>query len=274
MSWYQAAAQIGSGLLSRSGQSEANKTNIKLQKEQLAWQERMSNTAHQRQVADLQAAGLNPMLSVSGTGASTPNVAPARVENVEEDAAKYYSAAAASAAALKKTEAETKLIDEQAESIRSMRDPKVENVRSGTARNIAEQSLAEQRLVTERLQGPKVEADTKAAVAQAGVSDSLRVKTLMQVNEIVAHIDQLRASTRVLNAEEKVKKWAARLTELQGDQLAVMVPIIAALEDAKRKQAEANVPGAESQAEVYSELLEALRNVQEKTSTYVRDAMR
>nr|QJB19549.1 MAG: DNA pilot protein [Microvirus sp.] len=66
-------AMIGGAVGNIFMQDQTNQQNERLAKYQMGWQGNMSNTAHQREVADLKKAGLNPILSAGGGGSSTPS---------------------------------------------------------------------------------------------------------------------------------------------------------------------------------------------------------
>jgi len=103
-----AGAMLGSSAMSMKASKDAsskqvamqeatNQMQMKLAKDQMDFQERMSNTSHQREVEDLRKAGLNPILSAN-SGASAPAGSMAVLKSPGEGLAHNKSEAIANAA--------------------------------------------------------------------------------------------------------------------------------------------------------------------------------
>lgn len=156
-------ASLGSAALSAKGAEQQQETSMEIAQKQMDFQERMSNTAHVREVQDLSKAGLNPILSAGGGGASSPPGASGQAVDIIGQAARAGIS----------TAMQTMRLDTELENMEA--DTKVKNETERLTRELQQKAMADtlasQRTAQNLEKSGKI-LDEDLATAKADAVDS------------------------------------------------------------------------------------------------------
>jgi hypothetical protein len=174
-------------------QSSANEAALR----QMQFQQQASDTAYQRQVADLKAAGINPMLVSKLGGASTPAGAMPPAFNVLGSAAQRGMDAYSSATSAKKTAMDTVVAEEQAVLTRKQ---------AWVAENTAAKILFEIRnLDDEQL---RLQETVNLLSAQRATEEYKKATEKERASMIVATVNKIRAESDLLDFDlQSIQKF-------------------------------------------------------------------
>jgi hypothetical protein len=195
-------ASLGSSIGGMLGGDDTNAANSAQAKRQMDFQERMSSTAYQRTMADMRAAGLNPIFAYQQGGASTPAGASAQMINPQMHAADIGQKVAASAVALRKAEAEVLALKKRAKSDDAAANLHHENVQ-----------VAEQQYYINKQLIDKLKAETETAQTIARANKDWQKLFSRDINYELANEELM-----------KVRKWGGLLGNIGSSAKSVVSP--------------------------------------------------
>lgn len=170
--------------------TSANEAARKMAEAQMRFQERMSSTAFQRQMADMQAAGLNPMLAAQQGGASTPGGASAQVFKQQT-------------------------FDNTQAALNGQSARQLQRSQSVASLGAAEASYAQSAKSTAEL--GKVAQDINESIARTDYTQAQKEQLGLIADQITAQIRQINAGTDVNTARAATEKLNAALRQMDLD---------------------------------------------------------
>ncbi|AXH77998.1 MAG: DNA pilot protein [Microviridae sp.] len=212
---------------------------------QMDFQEKMSNTAHQREVKDLIAAGINPMLSAKLGGASTPQGAMAQIENVGEAATRGMvqgTQAQLQSAQAVNMGADTELKHEQANLASAQAAETIARTPTHAAtieqiyQNISESVARIQNIEQQVRTGGATEANLKQQTANLQ-------EIIPQIRATVAN---LKAQTTLAGAHTTLAGKQATLAGAQTAQQEAQTELTGELTKSQKQHVQANLPRLEA----------------------------